>query len=99
MNGLEPGGSYTLTAEWTCPASPGVLRSGPASVDEIPFLAGGGSLDVAVDSPRLAGDMFAPDCVVGTTPPLPATLVLSRTPPAGALERSATLPTAVSRPT
>ena len=98
LNGLEPGGSYTLTAEWICPVS-GAMRSGPASVNEIPFLQGGGSQDVAVDSPGLASAMFASDCVDAPPPPqLPATLVLSRTPPAGAAERSATLVTAVTRP-
>jgi hypothetical protein len=98
LNGLEAGGSYSLTAEWMCPVS-GAQRSGSASVDEIPFLVGGGSAVVAIDSPSLASDMFGSACVDAMRPDLPVTLVLSRTPPTGAAEVSATLATAVSRPT
>ncbi len=96
LNGLEAGGSYSLTAEWTCPTS-GALRSGSASVDEIPFLVGGGSAVVAVDSPRFGSDIFGSSCVDMTTAQLPVTLVLSRGSPTGSPERSATLLTAVTR--
>lgn len=97
LNGLEPGGSYSLTAEWMCPVS-GAQRSGSASADEIPFLAGGGSAVVAVDSPSLASDMFGSACVDAMPAQLPVTLVLSRATPEGAAEPSATILTAVSRP-
>ena len=98
LNGLEAGGSYSLTAEWTCSVS-GALRSGPASVDEIPFLAGGGSLIVPVDSPRFASEIFGSSCVDAATILLPVMLVLSRGSPTGAAERSAMLTTEVTRPT
>ncbi len=100
LNGLEAQGRYTLTAEWTCPSS-GAPESRNATTDLIPMLEGGGSQVVAVDSPTFAFAMFGSVCA-GPAPPaqLPVTLVLSRATQGSApLERSATLVTAVSRPT